>query len=272
MITSFKFNFARICKIFIKLFTGVDEDHTKLTITALARYHALGVALKQKRPEFFKKVLALTQPEMLGADWQQLDEGFLGVLKNFRDSPCFSKHLPTIESSFSRSLNGKRFTTPSQEPWITITHGDLWVNNVLFHKDGSGNADDVKFIDFQGYICNSPLIDVSRFLLTSIEHDFMMNCFDEFLDIYYDKFTSHLERLGCDSTPYSRDAFDVELREQAIGEFPICAMARKFAAYKVKDEKNSSELMTSIFENDCNDSVRESYQELVYFFEKRGWF
>lgn len=240
-------------------------------MTALARYHALGIALRQKKPEFYKKVIALTQPEMLGADFQQLDEGFQGVLKNFQDTECFKKHLSIIESTFADSLNGQRFTATAVEPWVTVTHGDLWVNNVLFHKDDSGNVDDVKFIDFQGYTCGSPLMDVTRFLLASLNYDFI-SYFDELLDIYYTKFISSLKRLGCNFTPYSMSAFDQELKIQAVYAFPICAMARKFSAYEVQDEKNSSELMTSIFETGCSDSIIKSYQELISIFEKKKWF
>lgn len=131
------------------------------------------------------------------------------------------KLLPNIESSFACSLKGKKYNIPPTDPWITVTHSDLWINNILFHKDGVGKVDDVKFIDFQIYLCNSPLKDLPHFLCGSLEDKTLINHLDELLDIYYEMFTSNLKSLGCNVELFYRDSFEKELNRQAFYEFAI---------------------------------------------------
>lgn len=239
-------------------------------MAAMARYHTLGIVLKQKRPELFKKVAELTKS--LGLDTKQLDEGFLGVLKNFRETPCFEKYLPKIELSFAGSLNGKRYITPSEEPWVSVTHGDLWVNNILFHKDDLGNIDDIKLIDFQIYLCNSPLKDLPHFLCASLEDKTLINHLDELLDLYYDKFTTTLKRLGCDTSLFSRDNFERELKKQAFYEFTICSLVRKFFAFEINTESSTTEIINGVFESGCSNAIKQKLQVLIDVYEKKGWF
>lgn len=249
----------------------MDLDQGKTTIIALAQFHALGIALKQKKPEFFEEVVALTESS-LGVDLGQLDEGFLGVLKNFRDNPCFRKNLASIELSISSALNGKRYTVPKVEPWVSITHGDLWVNNILFRKNGIGKIDDVKLIDFQIFLHDSPLKDLPHFLCASLEDETLINHLDELLDVYFIKFTTSLKRLGCNIAPYSRDAFDKELKRQAFYEFSICSLIRKYFAFEIKNEESSEELKNVVFESECTDAMKRKLQVLIHVYEKRGWF
>lgn len=233
----------------------------------------MGTVLKKKKPELFKE--ALRQSESLGVDVKQLDEGFLGVLENFRAcQTLFKNHLAAIELSFEANLKGKRFTVLSKEPWVTITHGDMWVNNILFHKDDqTGQVDDVKFVDFQIFLCNSPLKDLMHFLGGSVEDNTLINHFDDLVNDYYNKFTNTLELLGYSSKhDYTRAAFDKELKKQAFLEFPICAMCRKYFAFEMKDEKTSSELLGNFFDGKCTDAIIKRYQVLVNMYERKGWF
>lgn len=33
--------------------------------------------------------------------------------------------------------------------FMAVTHGDLWINNIMFHYDENGQVDHVKFVDLQ---------------------------------------------------------------------------------------------------------------------------
>lgn len=245
-------------------------DHARITIIALARFHALGIVLKKKQPEFFKEVVSKT--ESLGIDIQQIDGGFMGVLENFYERRSFfEKHLAAIESSFKETLKGKRYTVRSEEPWMTVTHGDMWINNLLYHEN-QGKVDDVKLIDYQIFNYNSPLRDVTHFLCGSLEDQTLINHLDELLDDYYKKFTETLELMGCSSKPFSRASYEQELKIMAIREFPQCALCRKYFAYQIKDEKTSTQLLTNFFESKCTDAMVKRYQVLVDIYVKKGWF
>lgn len=244
-------------------------DHAKVTIPTLARFHAMGIALEQKRPELFKQAVALTQS--IGIDTNFMDVSFQSLLENFHETLSFKKYMHLIESSFANSINGGTYARRSEEPWVTITHGDLWTNNMLFHKDGAGYIDDVKFVDFQVILCNSPLKDLAHLLLFSLEDETLIKHLDELLDLYYDEFKGSLERIGCDFDQFTKDSFDRELKEEATREFMICALLRKALAYEIKGEGSSAELLKNAMQGEFTDAMRNKIQVLFNIFEKKAW-
>lgn len=238
----------------------------------MARYHALGIALKEKRPDIFK--IAVTHAQTLGINFAFLDKGFKNILKNFKEVSDFKKNFAIIESTFSNVLEGKTYKCEPEEPWATITHGDFWVNNIMFHKDKEGKPDDVKFVDFQIYLYKSPLKDLPYFLFGSLDDFTRDNHFDDLLTAYYESFVNTLKRMGCNTAPFSWKAFDAELKKQAIRELPLVALASKFFLFEV-DQGQKETLdhdASSVFDSQCSDSYRKRLMSIVDIYEKRGWF
>ena len=249
----------------------MDIHHARKALTSLARYHALGITLKHKRPDFFEK--AMTQARVVGIDLIQLNEGFEASLKDFLDNQSIAAgHLPTIKSSYEQFMNDTLFTVSSDDPWATITHGDFWVNNMLFHKDKQGDVDDVKLVDFQTYLFHSALKDLPYFLCGSLDDETSASRIDELITVYYQTFIQALERMGIDNKLYTRESFNKELKKQAINEFPLCALATKFFVFEINAEHQSESLMTTVFESKCSDVYKERLKRLISTYERRGWF
>lgn len=151
-----------------------------------------GNTIDTKKPKWLKEVITLTQST--GFDLQRLNECLLVLLTNLRQTSCFSKLLSIIESSFFRILDGREFTLLTIGPWISLTRGDLWVNSIFFHKDRYQNVDDVKLIDFQIYLYNSPLRDVFHILCGNLKDETLINHVEEVFDTYYHKLITNLNR------------------------------------------------------------------------------
>lgn len=188
----------------------MNVSDAKEALKNLARYHALGITLKRKRPEFFKKVIALA--EVISGDFDWLIQGLETTLKDIREEFSSFKHLHSIGSIFQNVLNSVRSANGTlkmipEEPWATITHGDFHVNNILFHRDENGKVDDVKFVDFHMYLYYSSLKDLPYFICGSLDNSAATNHIDKLLET----FVIALERMGCDTTLFTRDAFDQEL-------------------------------------------------------------
>lgn len=253
----------------------MNADQAREALKGLARYHALGLALKQKRPEFFKKVIA--QGEILSGDFSLFLEGLESILQNIRQEFSSNKHLNIIESIFEntfnwfKSMNGNVKLTP-EEPWATITHGDFHTNNILFHEDSNGKIDDVKFVDFQTYLYYSPLKDIPYFFCASLDHDAVTNHFDELLDVYYESFIKTLTRMGCDIKPFVRPAFEYELKKQAFNEFPVCAFVNKFVAFEVQNNEDENKLVNTILKSEISDLCKKKLQQLIDIYDKKNWF
>lgn len=250
--------------------SGFEVGHANKVMLLLARYHALGIAIKQKNPSFFRKVM--NQARVASQNISLIFKGFYGILNNVKEVTSYSKHLTVMESSFANFTSGKAYTDLPEEPWATVTHGDLWVNNILFHKDEQGEIDDVKFVDFQIYMYNSPLRDVVFFICTSLNNDVLIHNHDELLNVYYESFVDTLERMNCNMEPFSRSAFDKELKKQAINEFPFAALVCKFSLFDVRDQENDEgKLVTNIYDCKASQVYKKKLLSILNVYEKKKW-
>lgn len=251
-------------------FPGLDVDSAKVALTALARYHALGVALKQKRPEFFEKVV--NQAQVLGTNFSLVDVLLLSTLENLMEITDTKKHWPIIESCFDDALKGEAYKATPEEPWAGITHGDFDLSNLMFRKNERGEIDDVKFIDFQFYLYGSPLKDLPYFFFGSLDDCTLTNCFDLLLSVYYDSFISTIKRMNCKAEPFSKELFHKELKKQALIEFPVLAMKLKFLFMEMDEEKTPGVDAENVLEIKCSDLYLKKLVKLISVYEKRGWF
>lgn len=183
----------------------------------MAMFHAIPLALKIKKPQIFEKEF-----RSLCVDAQNVEEPPVeGPTMNtvlmeilYQNDKC----LP-----YAVKLAGKmqkmqfHIAEEVNEPWGTISHNDLWVNNIMVeYKDGKpvGN----KFVDFQNYRYDSPMKDLFFFMWTSIKQSVLEESYDELVKLYHDNFVKALDRLGCDIKPFLFEPFISEMNEIAKNE------------------------------------------------------
>lgn len=266
---SFKFIFALITLIIL---TGLDLNHSKLTLKALAKFHALGIACKANRPEFFTEQILAHAKVM---PYQETDSS-LDIYALMYDmmmcDPRIAEYRKPIDKLMGTDGKMMFFTYKPQEPWLTVVHLDLWTNNILFHQDERGNLDDVKFIDFQNYDYNSPLRDIPYFLCTSTSHQVMTQHFDELLDFYYETFIQTLERMKCDTKPFSRQAFDAQLKIDAAIEFFHNVLAIKFFTAEIdKSTYDQNQMNEVVVMSNVNQLGYDKWYQIVKTYVKKGW-
>lgn len=127
-----------------------------------------------------------------------------------------------------------------------ITHGDYWVNNMLFRYENEkpighimvcpffqfiflfnyrfvlSFKDDIRYfyltlqVDFQ--LCNytSPAMDLLYFLNTSISDDIYFNHKDEVLKEYQQTLSATMASLGCKASPPSIGDLQKAMKERAV--------------------------------------------------------
>ncbi|KAI6197765.1 hypothetical protein M3Y94_01263600 [Aphelenchoides besseyi] len=80
----------------------------------------------------------------------------------------------------------------------TISHGDLWTNNMLIklEKDGSVSDEILAFIDWQTCFVGSPCFDIVRFISNCTEADTRRQCERKAVDVYYDRLTENYAKRG----------------------------------------------------------------------------
>ncbi|XP_015112296.1 uncharacterized protein LOC107037967 [Diachasma alloeum] len=248
---------------------GCDLAHAKLAVRAIARFHALGMATKEKDPDFFETLKARSKClEMKNPDqWEK----FLGQrIKNIEDDPEIAKYLESCVKTV-RATDQSAWTTPPDEPWSTIIHSDFWANNILFHKSAAGEPDDVKFIDYQNYLFLSPARELAFFIGSGLNHE-TAGSIDELLDLYYDTLIERLKILDCDVEPYSRESFDEVLKVDSRVEFTHCLFMVKILTMDVNaDDPDVHDVKDLLERGDCGEAYRSRLRDFVNSFHERGW-
>lgn len=114
---------------------GLDLAHTKLALSELARFHALGVAAMKFKPDLIDEAKKLMKDFPFEFIESEIEKFVSQTFSAIAQDPRTAKYLDRIESSVKGLDWRALLTAEPEEPWITITHGDFWVNNMMF-KEG----------------------------------------------------------------------------------------------------------------------------------------
>ncbi|EFA00204.1 uncharacterized protein LOC660404 [Tribolium castaneum] len=259
---------------------GFNLEQGRFILGKMAEMHATSLALKILRPEEFKSKLGpfLQQYkvfEMAEEDNRKMINVSLNVVKE--DDVC-RKYLPQIEEFLWKNLDfclTKNIKTSSPSHFLTLTHCDLWVNNIMVKFDKNSRITEVKFVDFQLYEYASFVRDVVFFIFSSVQTSVLKESCDDLLLHYFDSLIKHLVSLKCDTKLFTYDAFLDEIKSVVHqGEFfhVLTMLPPIFAAEKDTKEVEALELHDVIFHES---EVTETHREKAYFvvkeFIRRGW-
>lgn len=184
----------------IILNSGLDAAHLRLAITTLAKFHAVGLSIKHKRPDYLSKLKLYGRPMTL--DDEIMGQVYEKTIKEFYLDDRCSRYVDRIRSMKTKEKLSDCYYTPlnADQDWCCIVHGDFWLNNALFcRNDRKENAEpiDAKIVDFQTYYLGSPLTDLVFLLCTSMER--RLENFDEAIELYRKIVEETLRReLSCD--------------------------------------------------------------------------
>ncbi|KAL7041206.1 hypothetical protein ACKWTF_000678 [Chironomus riparius] len=178
---------------------GLDLEQTKLVLSKVAKFHAASAVRLVK-------------------DNKVINHCFNRVathVKHLPDSPIISSmqrlfnKLIQVAQTFSSDYSDKMtqwpldilmdsyfdVAHPMKCGFMTLIHGDLWTNNILFQEDSDGKSIDVKIIDYQISFWGSPNADLIYLLFTSVMDDVKVKHFDEIIEFYYRELRMSLEMV-----------------------------------------------------------------------------
>ncbi|XP_043280359.1 uncharacterized protein [Venturia canescens] len=252
-------------------YCGLDIDHARLAVQAMARFHALGIAIKTKRQAFFEvlkvrsKCLEMKNPD----EWK---DGMTEMYKNIKADTVLAEHYDKCMKAFEAGSKNECWFAPPIEPWSTIIHADFWVNNIMFHRDEeTGKPDDVKFVDFQNYLFLSPTRELAFFLGSGVKDTVAKREIDLLIDHYHNTLVERLSLMGCDPAPYRRQAFDQQLSKDAYVEFTHSVFMLKIMTKEVDvDDPNSRNVADAMLDS-CSELFYVRLRGLVNDYIERGW-
>lgn len=198
----------------------------KLILRNLAEFHTVPIALKLKEPDVFEtKIKPYFSCYCPKSDIPTVPS--TGMMDILCEKECFKDLYTKVKTSL---LKIYEFTEEFREPFCTLAHRDLWVNNILVKFD-SGVPAKAKFIDFQKYSYDSPAKDLIYLLITSVPLELLKSHFDSFLQFYHDCFIEQLSQYNCDLKPFSYDAFIKEVGLSIEEELGHTLFMMLFVAY-----------------------------------------
>lgn len=248
---------------------GCDVAHAKLALIAMAKFHALGIATKEKDPEFFEVLKVKSKCfEFKGAEefGNVLEQRLQDIADDPEIADCYESCAKTVQSS-----DESAWIAVPDEPWSTIIQADFWTNNLLFHKGDNGEPDDIKFIDYQNYLFLSPARELTFFVGSGLDHE-AAGHLDELIDLYYDTLIEKLRMLNCDVEAYSRETFEEIIRQDSRVEFTHCLWMVKIITMDVNAEDPGSHDVQNLIEHGTRgEAYKQRLRDLVNSFKQRGW-
>lgn len=171
-------------------------------IQELASFHAISLAMKVVDPVKFydsvskmhEVVFTASATEFYSQVLNNTLSGAVSSLSNFSnatgdlDKPIeILKHLKG-EQLYRIMMH---HVMNSSDNWKVICHGDLWINNLMFHYH-NGKVKHVKFVDLQTIRYSNLTCDILMLLYSSTEGDLRHNYMDRLIKIYRESLISNL--------------------------------------------------------------------------------
>lgn len=201
---------------------GLTLKQTQAALEAVARLHALSLALKVKQgTPLDERYPFLFQTARASDSYQQLVERGLPQLAHFLERRPGLE--PILESLTSLRPNTKDIIAAllaPEEPLALITHTDFWCNNLLFKDDNA-----CAILDWQMVTYSRPTNDIALLLVSSLPTELRRNHTESLLDTYWKALTTNSLNLQVDiqsQLDYDRQKLSRDFRRSLLLALLLC--------------------------------------------------
>ncbi|KAI8420442.1 hypothetical protein MSG28_008932 [Choristoneura fumiferana] len=185
-------------------------EYAAASVQQMARFHALGLALRNENPAEFEKMVAPFYVDILSKNG--LMQIFLQQVINNSCEVVTAEQADRVRKYFSQTEilaeSMKRF----MEDKTMLIHGDYRPSN-LMQKRRNGKLQIVP-LDFQTLKMGNPVSDFMYFIFSGSDEEFRRLHYQRLLDHYYTELSVALQKLNIDvEKVYPRKNFDNDLIE-----------------------------------------------------------
>jgi aminoglycoside phosphotransferase (APT) family kinase protein len=154
----------------------------------------------------------------LAKRWIADYHGFLECLKKFGDCDYYVDKIAEW-NQHKLSRHSLIVVNPMKCGMVVLTHGDYWLNNLMFKFNESKEPEDVQMLDFQSSAWGTPSLDLHYFLISSVHDNIKVEYYDEFIEHYHDEFCKSLKKLKYDQyIPTLDDLYEDMLDKSEMGK------------------------------------------------------
>lgn len=187
--------------------TFLDYEHCKAAMEALAMFHANSLAYEESRsregklfrfdqeyPEAFQEIFFGKTPFDYTEKYHLCGKKCIAALADL-----FPMETTEWKESLKQKILDFNFIKVCRTPLPyrrVCSHGDIWVNNLLFKKEAS--KINCILIDFQITRYSHPSLDALLLLYCSTSRTFRKEHKTSLLDFHFDRLGHHLQSYGYD--------------------------------------------------------------------------
>ncbi|CAH1995748.1 unnamed protein product [Acanthoscelides obtectus] len=176
----------------------------------------------------------------------------------FKECQECERALPMLHKKPTFDFKRDNFS----EPISTLVHKDMWINNVMVRTKDQ----DVKFVDFQCYTYDTPATDLIFFLCGSVRLEVLEKHFDDLLKYYHDNFVDTLNKLKCDTSPFTYEYLMDEIAKCMDREFHHCVIFTTVIIFGAKNKRVNFDEKREI-----SMAQKQRIWWMVREFLKKGW-
>lgn len=234
--------------------------HSKLIMETLGKLHAVSYAIKDQEPELLNPyrdmidmLVSRQNNEPLSQFFVKITERALETLDPEEDKELLIKLRKFLCRPYLEIL-GDFLDGNRSEPLSVITHGDCWINNILFKLDEvslnfnqliklipiftsqNNKPEEIRFLDWQVCRYASPVTDILYFLFGCTSTEFRSEHYETLLNDYYNSLSNSIKRLGTDPEliiPYK--TYKEEIQKFGNFAFLISMMTLPFFSSHIED-------------------------------------
>lgn len=171
----------------------------------------------------------------------------------------------------------RNHVTNSEDRWNVIVHGDLWINNIMFHYGKNGRVNYAKFVDLQTLRYSNLVCDILMVLYSSTKYMMRQQYFDELIDIYrnslIDTLREHLKgSYSCELAEleeiYTTDNIKQEIARRSLFGLGFSCWVLPAITF-VANVKDIDSLLNSLNDSDKHDEIMESMKSHEYHIRVR---
>lgn len=196
-------------------YLDVTEDHITNAVHVIAKFHAIGFAVEKYKakalkctsyklidefPDAFQEPLFKSNinsvPYKISTAGRDATIDLIDFLSDKLTRDEISKFKTDYRLQYEKMTN--IFQNGDQKYNRVLSHGDLWLNNLLYKYDDTGKIADCLMVDFQYIRYAPPAHDVTFAIYYSSNKELRCEKFDHFLRVYYQYLTNELNRYDLD--------------------------------------------------------------------------
>lgn len=178
----------------------LTAEHVISVMQILGKFHACSLAMKHQKPEAFAEMITNMDEvifEKNNINWRNtfnsLSKAVINAVRTSQNESLTNKLLKFYERD-SYDIILKCIDGDRAEPYSVITHGDCWMNNILFKYNEKSQSIEARLIDWQILRYCSPVCDIVHFIFCCTTKNLRDEYYDQFLNSYYESLSNHLIR------------------------------------------------------------------------------